>query len=96
MSTRITKTWFDGETVHVKEIDPRDVYKTEPPKMTHTLPWDYFRCAPVTVDAKCENCKRWREHPDQTHGPRTAYLQVADSKSEACSHIPISLLKEAQ
>lgn len=63
-------------------------------KMTHPLPWDYFRCQPVTPDAKCENCKRWHAHPDQTLGPRTAYIQVLDSTSEACSHVSISFLKE--
>ena len=63
-------------------------------KMTHPLPWDYFRCQPIQVDAKCENCKRWYDHPDQELGPRTAFMQVADSKSEACSHIPISFLEK--
>lgn len=62
-------------------------------KMRISLPWDNFRCKPVTPDAKCENCKRWTDHPDQTFGPRTALLTVADSKSEACSHIPISFLE---
>ena len=64
------------------------------PKMTHTLPWDYFRCQPLQVDAKCENCKRWHDHPDQTFGPRTTHIQVPDSKSASCSHVHISLLKE--
>ncbi len=62
--------------------------------MTRTLPWDYFRCQPTQVDAKCENCKRWHDHPDQTFGPRTAFIQIEGSKSEACCHFPISLLKE--
>ena len=63
-------------------------------KMVHPLPWDYCRCQPVTVDAKCQNCRRWSEHPDQTSGPRTAFIQVANSKSKSCCHFPISLLKE--
>ena len=61
--------------------------------MTRTLPWDYFRCQPTQVDAKCENCKRWHDHPDQTFGPRTAFIQVEGSKSEACSHVPISFME---
>jgi hypothetical protein len=65
-----------------------------PPKMTHPLAHDCFRCKPLTVDAKCQNCKRWHDHPDQTHGPRTAYIQIEGSRSEACCHFPISLLKE--
>jgi len=47
-------------------------------------------------DAKCENCKRWHDHPDQTFGPRTAFIEIEGSKSEACCHFPISLLKENQ
>jgi hypothetical protein len=65
-------------------------------KMRISLSWDYFRCKPVEPDGKCHNCKRWHDHPDQTFGPQTALLTVADSTSEACSHIPISLLKENQ
>jgi hypothetical protein len=62
--------------------------------MKNTLPWDNFRCEPVTPGAKCGNCKRWSSHPDQTFGPRTAHMQCERPGSEACSHIPISLLEE--
>lgn len=65
-------------------------------KMSHPLPWDYFRCQPITPDAKCHNCKRWTDQEGQTFGPRTAFIQVGDSKSEACSYIEISFLKENQ
>ena len=65
-------------------------------KMSRPLPYDYFRCQPILPDAKCRNCKRWMDQEGQETGPRTAFIQVADSKSEACSHIPISLLKENQ
>ena len=61
--------------------------------MTRPLPWDFFRCKPTTADAKCHNCKRWMDHPDQSLGPRTAFVEVTDSKSESCSHIPISLME---
>ena len=64
--------------------------------MSRPLPWDFFRCQPITADAKCENCKRWRDHPDQTAGPRTAHITVEGSKSEACCYFPISLLEENQ
>lgn len=65
-------------------------------KMTRPLPWDYFRCQPMQVDAKCQNCKRWTDQEGQETGPRTAFIQVADSRSEACSYIEISFLKETQ
>ena len=63
-------------------------------KMTHPLPWDYFRCKPFSVDAKCENCKRWLEHPDQEMGPRTAFMEVLDSKSVACAYHPSSFMEK--
>jgi len=50
---------------------------------------EYTRCKPKTVNAKCKNCKRWTDHPEQTRG--NGVVHVFDSKSKACFYIPISL-----
>ena len=67
-----------------------------PTPMSNPLLWDYFRCKPTTPDAKCGNCKRWMDHPDQNNGPRTAFMQCERPGSEACSYVPISFLEENQ
>lgn len=58
----------------------------------NTLPFDYARCQPAKVDAKCNNCKRWFDHPEQENHPyRQPYVAVSDSKDPACHYVPISL-----
>jgi hypothetical protein len=64
--------------------------------MANPLPWDYFRCHPETADTHCKNCRRWAEQSGQETGPRTTHIQVTNSRSEACSYMPISFLKENQ
>jgi hypothetical protein len=56
--------------------------------MTPLLP-EYTRCKPQLVSLKCENCKRWANHPEQTRG--NGVVHVLDNKSKACFYIPISL-----
>jgi hypothetical protein len=56
--------------------------------MTPLLP-EYTRCKPKVASPKCENCKRWVDHPEQTRG--NGVVNVQDSKSKACFYIPISL-----
>lgn len=63
-------------------------------KMSNPLPWDFCRCQPQQVDEQCKNCRRWTDQEGQTFGPRTAFVQVPRSKSEACAYLPISFLKE--
>ena len=53
------------------------------------LLYEYTRCKPQLVSSKCENCKRWVDHPEQTRG--NGVVNVQDSKSKACFYIPISL-----
>jgi hypothetical protein len=53
------------------------------------LSHEYTRCKPVNPNAKCENCRRWLDHPEQTRG--NGVVNVQDSKSKACFHVPISL-----
>jgi len=60
--------------------------------MTPLLP-EYTRCKPKVASPKCENCKRWVAHPEQTRG--NGVVNVQDSKSKACFYIPISLQEEA-
>jgi hypothetical protein len=55
---------------------------------------DVCRCDPELPDNFCRNCKRWLIHPEQVIGPRTPIVTVETSASEACSYIPVSLLKE--
>ena len=59
-----------------------------------TLPYDYSRCIPEQPDTHCKNCKRWTDQPGQTFAESQSFILVANSKSESCSYIPISLLKE--
>ena len=59
--------------------------------MTPLLP-EYTRCKPVVYSSKCENCKRWVDHPEQTRG--NGVVNVQDSKSKACFYIQISLQEE--
>lgn len=63
-------------------------------KMSNPLPWDFCRCQPQQVDEQCKNCRRWADQEGQTFGPRTAFVQVTKSKSDACAYLPISFLKE--
>jgi hypothetical protein len=59
------------------------------------LPWDYFRCKPDQPDSFCCNCKRWADHPEQTHNPYgQSFVSVTDSRNEACDYIPISFLED--
>jgi hypothetical protein len=59
--------------------------------MTPLLP-EYTRCKPKVASPKCENCKRWVDHPEQTRG--NGVVNVQDSKSKACFYIPISFQEE--
>ena len=54
---------------------------------------EYTRCKPASPSDKCENCKRWSDHPELTRG--NGVVNVQDSKSKACFYIPISLQEEA-
>ena len=60
--------------------------------MTPLLP-EYTRCKPFNAGDKCENCKRWVDHPEQTRG--NGVVNVQDSRSKACFYIPVSLQEEA-
>tara|TARA_R110002126_G_scaffold23130_1_gene81626 strand:+ start:341 stop:508 length:168 start_codon:yes stop_codon:yes gene_type:complete len=53
---------------------------------------EYTRCKPVVYNDKCENCKRWLDHPEQTLG--NGVVNVQDSKSKACFYVPVSLQEE--
>lgn len=58
------------------------------------LPFDYTRCKPQHPDGKCQNCRRWSDHPDQTHNPyRQSYVVVNRSTDKACIYIPDSYLE---
>lgn len=59
-----------------------------------TLPVDVTRCRPIAVDQWCRNCKRWADHPEQTHFNVTRVVNTTGSRDEACAYVPISLTKE--
>ena len=61
-----------------------------------TLPTDVTRCRPILVDSWCRNCKRWCDHPEQTHYSVTRTVNTTGTRDEACAFVPISLLKEAK
>ncbi len=58
------------------------------------LPAEVGRCRPTHPDAKCNNCKRWADHPEQIFGNVTFLVNTTDSRDKAFIHVPISLLKE--
>lgn len=59
------------------------------------LPRDISRCRPVQVAARCENCKRWIDHPEQVIGSIVSVVNVTGPKDKACVHVPVSLLEAA-
>lgn len=44
---------------------------------------NYIACLPKEPDAKCENCKRFKQ--------ASSYVNVKNSKDKACIYMPISL-----
>jgi hypothetical protein len=56
------------------------------------LLFEYIRCKPEQVCAKCCNCKRLSFHPLQTKGG--VVVNVKNSKSKACVYMPISLQED--
>lgn len=55
------------------------------------LPFDYTRCRPQEPDDNCRNCRRWADHPQQTHNQHgQAYVVTKNSRNMACTHMPIS------
>jgi hypothetical protein len=59
------------------------------------LPYDYTRCQPTVPGPRCENCRRWAAHPEQTHNPRgQSYVRVQGPGDAACIYIPDSYLEE--
>lgn len=59
-----------------------------------TRPVDVTRCRPIAVDQWCRNCKRWTDHPEQTHFNVTRTVNTVGSRDDACAYVPISLKKE--
>jgi hypothetical protein len=60
------------------------------------LPFDYARCKPQEPDDKCQNCRRWADHPQQTWGARKSFVVTVNSKDKACIQMPISLMGEGE
>ena len=59
------------------------------------LPYDYTRCVPQEPGDKCQNCRRWSAHPDQTFRPQgQSQVRVARPGDRACIYIPDSFLEE--
>lgn len=58
------------------------------------LPFDYTRCRPKEPDDNCRNCRRWWDHPQQTHNPyRQSFVVTANSKDPACVCMPVSFME---
>ena len=60
------------------------------------LPLDVTRCRPIAVDKWCRNCKRWSDHPEQTHFNVTRSVNTTSSRDDACAYVPISHVKVAK
>jgi len=58
------------------------------------LPFDYSRCQPAAVCDKCQNCRRWMDHPEQQNHPyRQSFVAASSSRDKSCHYMPISLLE---
>lgn len=58
------------------------------------LPFDYTRCRPNEPDDNCQNCRRWWDHPKQTHNPhRQSFVVTTNSKDRACIRMPVSFME---
>ena len=52
-----------------------------------TLPYDCYRCRPNEPSAKCHECLRWADLPQQSWGPRTAVVFVIGPGDAGCVFI---------
>jgi hypothetical protein len=56
------------------------------------LPRDVSRCKPLHPAPRCENCKRWVDHPEQVIGSIVSMVNTTGPKDKACMYVPISLM----
>lgn len=54
------------------------------------LPPDYTLCRPATPGARCLNCKRWVDHPEQVIGQVVRVVNTGSQRDPACVHVPVS------
>ena len=60
-----------------------------------TLPSEVNRCRPQVPAKRCNNCKRWADHPEQLIGSISRVVNTQGIKDPACVYVPISLLEAA-
>ena len=61
-----------------------------------TFPDGVMLCRPKTPGPRCQNCRRWVDHPEQVIGQITRVVNVSSQRDPACIHIPISSLERAK
>lgn len=59
------------------------------------LPSEINRCRPASPSTRCENCRRWADHPEQLIGSIARVVNTTGPKDAACVYVPISLLEAA-
>ena len=53
------------------------------------------RCRPQVVGSKCQNCRRWADHPEQVIYQVTRVINTTGPKDAACVYVPVSLQEPA-
>ena len=59
------------------------------------LPPEQLRCRPAAADSKCQNCKRWIDHPEQLVFTIARVVNTIGSHDKACIYVPASHLEAA-
>ena len=60
------------------------------------LPPGHMLCRPANVGPKCENCRRWVDHPEQTPGSIARVVNPTSQRDPACIHMPAYYVKESK
>lgn len=60
------------------------------------LPPGHMLCRPATVGYKCQNCRRWADHPEQSPSHFGRVVNTTSQRDPACIHMPAYRLKESK
>lgn len=60
------------------------------------LPPGHMLCRPSTVGDKCQNCRRWVDHPEQNPSHVGRVVNTSSQRDPACIHMPAYRLKESK
>ena len=53
-------------------------------------------CRPATPGPKCQNCRRWVDHPEQTPGSIARVVNTTSQRDPACIHMPAYYVKDTK